>query len=343
MWRYFFRRVSLFLATTLIMMAVLFYTTHLFPVDEHYALSGVQQPTAEQIEQINNDFNLESNRFSQFIAYVQQRLSGNMGVSNNSQQQVYEELKTVLPASFELSLFSGFIALIFGVPIGVIAALSKNKLVQRSILGLTLTGYSIPVFWLGLSLSLWFGVNLGWLPISGQINLLYQIEPVSGFMLIDTLLSDSTYSQQAFIDALMHLILPAITLAVLPFTLIVRITRQAMLQVMNQTYIRAAEARGLHTLKIIIRHALPNAMIPVLKSIGIMLGSFASYGIVVEVIFSWPGVGSWLVSGIYQRDYTVIQAGILSVSLLIIFLSILIEFVHTAINPMSKKELYATY
>ena len=343
MWRYFFRRVSLFLATTLIMMAVLFYATHLFPVNEHYALTGIQQPTAAQIAQANDDFNLDSNRFSQFIAYVEQRLSGNMGISNNSQQLVFEELKTVLPASFELSLFSGFIALIFGVPIGVTAALSKNKLIQRSILGLTLTGYSIPVFWLGLTLSLWFGVNLGWLPISGQINLLYQIETVSGFMLIDTLLSDSIYSQQAFVDALMHLILPAITLAVLPFTLIVRITRQAMLQVMNQTYIRAAEARGLHTLKIIIRHALPNAMIPVLKSIGIMLGSFASYGIVVEVIFSWPGVGSWLVSGIYQRDYTVIQAGILSVSLLIIFLSILIEFIHTAINPMSKKELYATY
>lgn len=343
MWQYFFRRSSLFLATTLIMMAVLFYATHLFPVDKTYALTGIQQPTNEQLVQIYQDFKLDSNDIRQFIAYVQQRLSGNMGISINSQQPIYEELKTVLPASFELSLFSGAIALFLGVPIGVIAALSKNKLIQGSILGLTLTGYSTPIFWLGLTLSLWFGVNLGWLPISGQINLLYQIEPVTGFMLIDTLLSDSVYRVQAFVDAIMHLILPAITLAVLPFTLIVRITHQAMLHVMNQTYIRAAEARGLHTFKIIIRHALPNAMIPVLKSIGIMLGSFASYGIVVEVIFSWPGVGSWLVSGIYQRDYTVIQAGIFSVSLLIIFLSILIEFIHTVINPMSKKELYASY
>jgi cationic peptide transport system permease protein len=343
MWQYFFRRSSLFLATTLIMMAVLFYATHLFPVDQTYALTGIQQPTNQQFVQIYQDFKLDSNYVRQFIAYVQQRFSGNMGISINSQQPVYDELKAVLPASFELSLFSGAIALFLGVPIGVIAALSKNKLVQSSILGLTLTGYSTPIFWLGLTLSLWFGVNLGWLPISGQINLLYQIEPVTGFMLIDTLLSDSAYRLQAFVDAIMHLILPAITLAVLPFTLIVRITHQAMLHVMNQTYIRAAEARGLHTFKIIIRHALPNAMIPVLKSIGIMLGSFASYGIVVEVIFSWPGVGSWLVSGIYQRDYTVIQAGILSVSLLIIFLSILIEFIHTVINPMSKKELYASY
>jgi cationic peptide transport system permease protein len=342
MWRYLFRRITLFLATSLLMIAVLFMASGQFPVSKSYSLSGIQYPTMEQQQQIEQDYQLQDNQLVQFTAYLRQRLSGNLGISSNSQQEVLEELASVLPASFELSLFSGFIAVFFGVPIGVLAALSNNKTLQHSILAVTLTGYSIPVFWLGLTLSMWFGVNLGWLPISGQINLLYEIKPVTGFMLIDTLLSDSAYRIPAFHDALLHLILPAVTLAVLPFTLVVRITRQAILNVMNQTYIRAAEARGLHTSKILFRHALPNALIPVLKSIGLMLGSFASYGIVVEVIFSWPGVGSWLVSGIYQRDYTVIQAGILSVSLLIIFLSILIDLLHTAINPMSRKELYAS-
>ena len=149
-----------------------------------------------------------------------------------------------------------------------------------------------------------------------------KIEPVTRIMLIDTLLSEETYSISAFKDALLHIILPAVTLAVLPFTVVIRITRQAMMTVMTQTYIRAAEARGLNTYRILLKHALPNALIPVLKAFGLMLGSFASYGIVVEVIFAWPGVGSWLINGIYQRDYTVIQAGILSVSLLIIFLSV---------------------
>ena len=209
-------------------------------------------------------------------------------------------------------------------------------------MAITLTGYSVPVFWLGLYLSLWFGVDLGWLPISGQINLLYEIKPVTGFMLVDTLLSESEYGMSAFKDALLHIILPATTLAVLPFTVVVRSTRSAMVNVMNQTFIRAAEARGMHTGTIILRHALPNALIPVLKHLGLMLGSFASYAIVVEMIFSWPGVGSWLVSGIYQRDYTVIQGGILAVALLIIFLSILIEVLHTAFNPLSRKDLYAT-
>lgn len=343
MWRYLFRRIILFVATSMLMMAVLFIATNLFPVEKSYALSGVQFPTPTQQLELTETYRLESNKFSQFTAYLRERLSGNLGISSNSQQSVADELINVLPASFELSLFSGFLAVFFGVPLGVIAALTKSKPLEVSILAITLTGYSIPVFWLGLSLSLWFGLNLGWLPISGQINLLYEIEPVTGFMLVDTLLSDSIFRLAAFKDALLHILLPAVTLAVLPFTTVIRITRQAMQNVMTQTYIQAAEARGLSSRQILLRHALPNAMIPVLKSFGLMLGSFASYAIVVEVIFAWPGVGAWLVSGIYQRDYTVIQGGILAVSLLIIFLSIIIDLAYTAINPMSKKELYASH
>ncbi|MCL1065421.1 ABC transporter permease subunit [Shewanella olleyana] len=341
MWRYFVRRINLFFVTSIVMISVIFFATGMFPVEKGYALSGIQFPTVEQQAQTVEDYNLEDNQLNQFIAYVTQRLSGNLGISVNSQQSVADELSAVLPASFELSLFAGCIAVFFGVPLGVIASLSASKTIQRSILAITLTGYSIPVFWLGLTLALWFGVHLEWLPISGQINLLYEIEPVTGFMLIDTLLSERPYAISAFKDALLHIILPAVTLAVLPFTVVIRITRQAMMTVMTQTYIRAAEARGLNTFRILIRHALPNALIPVLKAFGLMLGSFASYGILVEVIFSWPGVGLWLINGIYQRDYTVIQAGILSVSLLIIFLSIMIDLVHTTINPINRKELYA--
>ncbi|ABE55763.1 binding-protein-dependent transport systems inner membrane component [Shewanella denitrificans OS217] len=343
MWRYLIRRMVLFFATSLVMMAVLFIATSLFPVEKSYSLSGIEFPTPQQHEQLTQIYQLDNNLFSQFTAYLRERLSGNLGISSNSQQSVADELMSVLPASLELSLFAGALALFFGVPLGVIAALTKNKLIETSILALTLTGYSVPVFWLGLTLSLWFGVNLGWLPIAGQINLLYEIEPVTGLMLIDTLLSDSVFAMAAFEDALLHIILPGVTLAVLPFTTVIRITRQALQDVMTQTYIQAAEARGLSSTKILLRHALPNAFIPVLKSFGLMLGSFASYAIVVEVIFAWPGVGAWLVSGIYQRDYTVIQGGILSVSLLIIFLSIIIDLIYTAINPMSKKELYAAH
>jgi cationic peptide transport system permease protein len=338
---YLLRRLTLFLATSLVMIGLLYYVTLQFPVDHGFALTGIHDPSPAQALQIAQDYKLSSNGFWQFIAYLEQRLEGNLGISITSQHPIANELLSVLPASFELAIVAAIIALGLGIPLGVLASLNQHKLIQHFIMAITLTGYSIPVFWLGLSLSLWFGVQLGWLPISGQINLLYEITPVTGFMLVDTLLSQSEYALSAFKDALLHSILPAVTLAVLPFTVVVRITRSAMINVMNQTYIRAAEARGLHTSKIVMRHALPNALIPVLKHLGLMLGPFASYAIVVEVIFSWPGVGSWLISGIYQRDYTVIQGGILAVSLLIIFLSILIEVLHTAINPLSRKELYA--
>lgn len=339
---YLLRRLNLFLATSLLMVGIIFYATSLFPVEQSYALSGIDSPSPEQLVKIKEDYQLDSNIARQFVAYLQQRIDGNLGISVTSQQPVAKELMSVLPASFELAVVAGIISIVFGVPIGVLASLSQHKLTQHLIMAVTLTGYSIPVFWLGLSLSLWFGVQLGWLPISGQINLLYEIESVTGFMLVDTLLSTSEYGISAFKDALLHSVLPAMTLAVLPFTVVVRITRSAMLNVMNQTFIRAAEARGLHTSKIVLRHALPNALIPVLKHLGLMLGPFASYAIVVEVIFSWPGVGAWLVSGIYQRDYTVIQGGTLAVALLIIFLSILIEVLHTATNPLSRKEMYAS-
>lgn len=340
--KYLLRRLNLFIATSLVLLAVIFLATHQFPVEKQFALTGILAPNAEQTAQIRDDFKLDSNQFTQYIAYLEQRLSGNLGISTTSQQPVADELAAVLPASFELAIVAGILALIFGIPLGVLASMSKNKITQHAIMTITLTGYSIPVFWLGLTLSLWFGVQLGWLPISGQLNLLYEIEPVTGFMLIDTLLSDSQYAQSAFIDAILHIILPAITLAVLPFTVVVRITRTAIITIMDKTYIKAAEARGLHTMRIVLRHALPNALIPVLKNLGLMLGTFASYAIVVEVIFSWPGVGAWLVSGIYQRDYTVIQGGVLAVALIIIFLSIMIEVLHTAINPLNRKELYAT-
>ncbi|QSX34907.1 ABC transporter permease [Shewanella avicenniae] len=342
MGRYLLRRLNLFVATSLVLIAILFAATHLFPADLHYTLSGIAQPSNAQLQQVERDFALRHNIVQQFLAYTGERLSGNFGISTTSQRAVSGELLGVLPASFELAFVSGLLALVAGVPLGVISALSRKKFLQKMIMGATLTGYSIPVFWLGLLLSLWFGVELGWLPISGQINLLYQIPKVTGFMLFDTLLYDGPYRWSAFVDTLMHIVLPACTLAVLPFTVVVRITRSAMISVMSQTYIRAAEARGLSNASIVIKHALPNALVPLLKHLGLMLGPFASYAIVVEVIFSWPGVGAWLVSGIYQRDYTVIQAGIFAVALVIIFFSIFIEVLHTAANPLSRKDMYGT-
>ncbi|MBM7073778.1 ABC transporter permease [Shewanella sp. 202IG2-18] len=339
---YILRRINLFLATSLVMLAVLFYATSLFPVEQSVALSGILNPTAKQQQQIEQSYHLDQNVVVQFYAYSKQRLSGDFGFSVTSQESIAHELATVLPASFELAFIAGILAIAVGVPIGVLASFNQHKTSQNVIMAATLTGYSLPVFWLGLMLAHWFGVQKDWLPISGQINLLYEIKPVTGFVVIDSLLASNKYGTAAFYDALHHLVLPAITLSILPLTVVIRITRSSMMSVMNKTYIRAAEARGLHWWVIIWRHALPNALVPVLKQLGVMLGPFASYAILVEVSFAWPGVGYWLVSGIYQRDYTVIQGGVFVVAILIIFLNILIDVIHTSTNPITKKEFYGT-
>ncbi|MGB0894860.1 MAG: ABC transporter permease subunit [Parashewanella sp.] len=339
---YLLRRLNLFIATSFVMLLVLFISTKLFPVEPITALSGITSQNHEVQQQVRQLYHLDSNMLSQFYAYIKQRVTGNFGISTTSHHLVIDELSSVLPASFELAFVAGLIAIILGVPIGVLASFNQHKMTQNVIMASTLTGYSLPVFWLGLILAHWFGVQRDWLPISGQINLLYEIEPVSGFIIIDSLFATKTYGMTAFYDALQHLILPAVTLSILPLTVVIRMTRAAMITVMNKTYIRAAEARGLSTIQIVLTHALPNALIPVLKQLGVMLGSFASYAILVEVSFSWPGVGYWLVSGVYQRDYTVIQGGVFVVAMLIIFLNILIDVIHTATNPITKKELYAT-
>ncbi|RLV59331.1 ABC transporter permease [Parashewanella curva] len=337
---YLVRRLNLFIATSCVMLMVLFYVTHLFPVSPAVALSGIADPSPSQQQVITQAYSLNSNIISQFIAYVQNRLSGDFGVSLTSHHPISQELFVVLPASFELAVIAGLIALVVGIPIGVLASFNHHKMTQNVIVATTLTGYSLPVFWIGLMLAHWFGIQQDWLPVSGQINLLYEIKPVTGFLVIDSLLASKQYGMSAFYDALQHIILPAVTLSILPLTVVIRITRSAMQNVMSQTYIRAAEARGLHTGQIIIKHALPNALIPVFKQLGVMLGPFASYAILVEVSFAWPGVGYWLVSGIYQRDYTVIQGGVFVVALLIIFLNILIDVIHSLVNPITKKELY---
>ena len=339
---YILRRLNLFLATSLVMLAVLFYATNLFPVEHSVALTGIVEPSATQQQQTVDAYHLDQNIVVQFYAYLKQRLSGDLGISLTSKQPIFDEIVTVLPASFELAFIAGILAIAIGVPIGVLASFNQHKMSQNVIMATTLTGYSLPVFWLGLMLAHWFGVQKDWLPISGQINLLYDIEPVTGFVVIDSLLASNKYGTAAFYDALYHLILPAVTLSILPLTVVIRITRSSMLSVMTKTYIRAAEARGLHLWKIVWRHALPNALVPVLKQLGVMLGPFASYAILVEVSFAWPGVGYWLVSGIYQRDYTVIQGGVFVVAILIIFLNILIDVVHTSTNPITKKEFYGT-
>jgi dipeptide transport system permease protein len=197
-------------------------------------------------------------------------------------------------------------------------------------MGAALTGYSMPIFWWGLLMILLFSVTLGWTPVSGRIDVIHYFEPVTGFMLVDSLLAGE---DGAFVSALRHLVLPAIVLGTIPLAVIARMTRSAMLEVLGEDYIRTARAKGLPAFRVVCIHALRNALIPVVTVIGLQVGLLLAGAILTETIFSWPGVGKWLVDAIGRRDYAVLQGGILLVACLIILVNLAVDLTYGLINP----------
>ena len=218
----------------------------------------------------------------------------------------------------------------FGLLAGVIAALKRGSVFDHGVMTISLAGYSMPIFWWGLILIMLFSVTLGWTPVSGRLDLLYDIEPKTGFMLIDTLLSDE---EGAFLDALHHLILPAIVLGTIPLAVIARMTRSAMLEVLREDYVRTARAKGLSPARVVFVHALRNAMIPVLTVFGLQVGALLAGAVLTETIFSWPGIGKWLIDAISRRDYPVVQNGILLVATLVILVNFTVDILYGLVNP----------
>jgi dipeptide transport system permease protein len=197
-------------------------------------------------------------------------------------------------------------------------------------MGVSLTGYSMPIFWWALLLIILFSGILQWTPVSGRIAVLYYFEPVTGFMLIDSLLSDQ---EGAFRSAARHLILPAIVLGTVPMAVIARQTRSAMLEVLNEDYVRTARAKGLPPSRVIGLHALRNALIPVVTVIGLQVGLLFSGAILTETIFAWPGVGKWLVDSIARRDYPSVQGGVLLIATMVMVINLIVDLLYGLINP----------
>ncbi|WP_038818289.1 ABC transporter permease subunit, partial [Pseudomonas aeruginosa] len=236
----------------------------------------------------------------------------------------------LFPATLELSLAAMLFAGTFGLLAGVIAALKRGSLFDHGVMTVSLAGYSMPIFWWGLILIMLFSVSLGWTPVSGRLDLLYDIEPKTGFMLIDTLLSDE---QGSFLDAVRHLILPAIVLGTIPLAVIARMTRSAMLEVLREDYVRTARAKGLSPARVVFVHALRNALIPVLTVFGLQVGTLLAGAVLTETIFSWPGIGKWLIDAISRRDYPVVQNGILLVATLVILVNFVVDILYGLANP----------
>lgn len=286
---------------------------------------------------LSQQLGLEKNYLQQYLLFLQRLLDGQWALSFSSQQNVLTEMLLVMPATLELAAYALFLSLFIGIPLGIIAAVRKDKWLDKLISSLALIGFSVPIFWWALLLIMVFSLSLGWLPTSGRLSVLYEIKPDTGFMLLDILLADVSYRQQAMLDALRHMLLPSLVLATYPTTVMIRFTRDSMLDVLEQNYIKTARAKGLTRLQVLYTHGLRNALLPVTRQVGLQFSTLITLAMITEVIFSWPGIGRWLIDSIYQRNFPAIQGGVLLVSSLVILVNMLTEILHTLFNPLARK------
>jgi len=335
---YLYRRLSLLLFMLLTLTVFTFSLSYLFPGDVITNLSGQFNNNYTQTKILSDKYHLEDNYFIQYVAFLGRIFEGDWGLSLSSGQPVFEHILLLFPATIELCIYALIFAISFGVPAGILAAVFYNRWPDRIINSLTLMGFSIPIFWLALLLIMTFSLGLGLFPMSGRIGLLYEIEPYSHFILIDIIAQGFPYGGLAFIDVLKHMALPTLVLAMYPTTVLIRFTRDSMLTVLEQNYIKTARAKGLNRRQLILHHALRNALLPVIKQIGLQFSTLLTMAMITEVIFSWPGVGRWLIESIYQRDYPAIQGGLLAVSVFVIFANMFAESCHTLFNPISRNQ-----
>ena len=324
------KRLGLVVPTFLGITLLVFSLIRLIPGDPVEALSGERGMTPERYQRLLHEFGLDRPLPVQYLDYVWRALRGDLGVSTITHEPVFREFIARFPATIELSVCALLLALVIGLPAGMLAAVKRNTAWDYSVMGASLTGYSMPIFWWGLLLILTFSVGLGWTPVSGRIAIQYDIPPVTGFMLVDALLSSD---KGAFRSALSHLVLPSIALGTIPLAVIARMTRSSMLEVLREDYVRTARAKGVSRMRVIVVHALRNALIPVITVIGLQVGLLLSGAILTETIFSWPGVGNWLIHGVLARDYPVVQGGILVIATIVITVNLIVDLLYGVVNP----------
>lgn len=278
--------------------------------------------------------------FDAYAFYFTSLLQGDFGVSSINGQTIDAQLREVFPATMELCLLAFTLALVIGIPLGIIAGVMRGKWLDIAISTLALVGFSMPVFWLALLLLLFFSLHLGWLPVSGRFDLLYQVKHVTGLSLLDAWLSDSAYRREMLISALQHIILPITVLAVAPTTEVIRLMRISTDEVIGQNYIKAATTRGLSLFTIIRRHVLHNALPPIIPKLGLQFSTMFTLAMITEVVFNWPGLGRWLINAIRQQDYAAISAGVMVVGTLVIIINVLSDIIGAMSNPLKQKEWY---
>ncbi len=326
---YIIRRIFILVPTLLGVSLIVFCMLRLTPGDPAELMLG-ERATEESLHQVREHLGLNEPLHIQYGMFMKRLMKGDLGETIFTRQKVWTEIKHRFPATLELSVCALFISCFVGIILGIVSATKQYSIFDYlSMLG-ALTGVSMPIFWLGLVLMLIFSVNLGWLPISGRLSVLIDLEVITNFYVLDSIL---TKNWVALKDSIWHLIMPAITLSTIPTAIIARMTRSSMLEVLRQDYIKTAMAKGLSKFKVVYKHALRNALIPVVTTIGLQFGVLLCGAILTETIFAWPGVGKWMYEAVMQRDYMVIQGGTLVIATIFIVINLFVDLLYAVINP----------
>jgi len=331
--RYILQRLLLLIPTLLGVLTIVFFMTALSPGDPARIMLG-ERANEQQLEQLREELGLNRPVGEQYLIYLEHSLRLDFGRSIKTRRPVMEEIQELFPATVELALVAMFLATFLGILVGALSAVRKNTLLDYTAMVGALAGVSMPVFWLGLVLIMIFSVGLGWFPTGGRMEVRLFFQPITRFFIIDGIILWFREGNPAYlISAARHIVLPAIALATIPLAIIARTTRSSMLETMRQDYVKTARAAGIPERRVIFRYALKNALLPVITVVGIQFGLLLAGAILTETIFAWPGIGRWIYSAISARDYPAIQAGVIVVSTVFVFINMIVDILYSVINP----------
>ncbi|HWU39863.1 MAG TPA: ABC transporter permease [Candidatus Acidoferrum sp.] len=311
---------------------IVFSFIHLIPGDPAVTMLG-ERATPQRVAEVRAQLGLDRPLSIQYLIYIGKILRGDFGASILRGDPVLRDLVRRFPATVELALSAIVIAILIGVPMGIIAAVWRNSLFDALSRLVALTGVSMPIFWLGLMLAWFFGVMLRWLPTGFRLGTDVTLITVTHFNILDSLY---TGNWPALVSSVRHLILPAVALSTIPMAVIARMTRASLLEVLSQDYIRTAESKGVPEQSVILRHAMRNALLPVMTVTGLQVGRLLAGAILTETIFSWPGIGLWIYESIQARDYPIVQGATLFIATIFVMVNLLTDVLYAAVDPRIK-------
>ena len=327
--RYIVRRLILLFPILFGVSLAVFLVMHLFTVDPAEIILG-QHATPDQVAIVREELGLNKPIYVQFWDYISRAVRGDLGQSVITKTSITEELMKRFPATAELAVSAICIASVLGISLGVVSAVKQNSLFDYGAMVAALLGVSMPIFWLGLMMIIIFSVTLGWLPASGRIAIGFKPEDITGLYLVDSLL---TGDKEAFWNALKHLIMPALALGAYSTAIIARMTRATMLETIRQDYVRTARAKGLREPVVVVKHALRNALIPIVTVIGLQMGALLGGAVLTETVFSWPGIGSYIVDGIMVSDYPRVQGAVLLIGTIFVLVNLIVDILYCYLDP----------